>query len=87
MSIDQFARLETHAGQLVLAELTLADDEFRLRIRRDREITCEMKLGPWPDTDEGYAAAQNAIDKLDMAEAARILDAMIADLLSKGNAA
>jgi hypothetical protein len=81
MSDDNFARLEVIGGRQVLAELDNSDDGPRIRLRRDNGISCQMTMGPWPDTEEGWAKAEGALAKTDMTKVASELDNMIAKLM------
>lgn len=78
-----FAKLETINGLQILAELVESDDGPKVRFRRDDGIICQVTLGPWPDTPEGWDKAEDALAKADMSFFAAKLDNVIADLKSK----
>jgi hypothetical protein len=79
-----FARLETIDDRQILAELDNSDDGPRIRMRRDDGISCQATLGPWPDTEEGWEKAEEALAKMDMNKAAENLDDIIAKLMKGG---
>lgn len=78
-----FAKLETVNGLQILAELVESDDGPKVRFRRDDGIVCQVTLGPWPDTPDGWAKAEEALTKADMTFCAAKLDSVIAEMKSK----
>lgn len=80
-----FAKLETVNGLQTLAELANTDDGPKIRLRRDDGVTCEITMGPWPDTEEGWQKAETALSKLDMTFATKQLDGVISQLKAQSN--
>ena len=83
MAEDVFARLEIIDGRQILAELDNSDDGPRIRLRRDNGISCQITMGPWPDTEEGWNIAEKSLAGVDMSKVASELDGMIAKLMDE----
>lgn len=75
-----FAKLETIRERQILVELINSDDGPKIRIRRDDDITCEITLGPWSNTEDGWAKASSALEKSNMELLATKLDGIIAKM-------
>lgn len=80
---NKFAKLETINNLQILAELVASGDGPQIRVRRDDDVTCEITLGPWPDTEEGWAKADAALEKVDMCLLAAKLDDIISEMKIK----
>ena len=79
---NKFAKLETVNNLQILAELVASDDGPQIRVRRDDDVTCEITLGPWPDTEEGWAKANATLEKANMCFLAAELDKIIDQMKS-----
>ena len=77
---NKFAKLETINGLQILAELITSDDGHEIRVRRDDEVTYVITLGPWPNTEDGWAKAKTALEKANMCFLAGELDKIIAQM-------
>lgn len=77
-----FARLEVIEGRQILAELVDRDEGPHVRVRRDAEVTAELSHGPWPDSEAGWQAAEEALAGIDMEKAAMELDAAMSRLIA-----
>jgi hypothetical protein len=80
---DNFARLETINGLQVLAELVCGDDGPKIRVRRDDGVSCEITIGPWLDTEDGWKRAETALEKANMHALAENLDDILAKMKSQ----
>lgn len=75
---EDFARLEnTKQGQALLT-YSMEDDgpSIRFRIADRRGLEVAIRLGPWPETDEGLDMAKAAFDAFDIPKEADELAAL-----------
>lgn len=80
-----FARLEVHGGAQLLMVIEQQTDEGCLKMycRRDGDVIMEIRTGRWEDNTQGWADAEDALRKADMAEIALDMDRTFEAMLPK----